>query len=335
MENLNRSVESRPLRWGILSTGTIAEKFVSEAVGLKNHRVQAVASRSIEKARGFAGKFGIERAWGTYQELFDDPDVDVIYVGTPHVFHYENTLAALTAGKSVLCEKPLTINAFQARSLFQTARRNNVYLMEALWTFFLPAWKKVQGWLAQERIGKVRLLQAELGFSTAFDPNSRLFDPELGGGALLDLGVYAVSAAQQVVGNPPEALDARARLSPSGVDMSTVMTAVYPGGILAQLSCSLEQLTENALVIYGEKGKITVPHFWMADEATLQSQTGDDFFRDDRKTLGYAYEALAVEADLTEGRKENLLVSGDFSVALAETLDRARKLTGVVYPGEK
>ena len=335
MENLNLSAETRPLRWGILSTGTIADKFVSEAVGLDNHLVQAVASRSIDKARVFADKFGIARAWGTYDELFNDPNVDVIYVGTPHVFHYENTLAALNAGKSVLCEKPLTINAFQARALFQAARRNDVYLMEALWTFFLPAWKKVHEWLAQQRIGKVRLIQADFGFSTPFDPQSRLFDPKLGGGALLDLGVYALSAAQRVVGSPPEELDARARLAPTGVDATTVMTAVYPGGILAQLSCSVEQLTENTLVIYGEKGKILMPRFWMADEAVLQSQTGDEFFHDDRKNLGYACEALAVEADLAAARKENPLISEAFSVALSETLDRVRKLTGVVYPGEK
>src|SRR5215216_7626821 len=189
-------------RWGILGTGNIASQFARGLVALDDAELVAVGSRTAESAEAFGERFSAPRRHASYAALASDPDVDAIYIATPHPLHHDNTIMGLEAGKAVLCEKPFAINAGQAQAMIATARERGVFLMEAMWTRFLPHMVRLRELLAAGAIGEVRMLQADFGFRTSFNPQSRLFDPALGGGALLDVGVYTISFAQMILGEP-------------------------------------------------------------------------------------------------------------------------------------
>ena len=193
----------KTVKWGIMGPGTISHKFVQSLKCLDGCEATAVGSRSKERAGEFAAQYGINRAYGSYEGLANDPDIDIIYVSTPHTAHFECTLMCLKAGKAVLCEKPFTINAKEAEILITTARTYGLFLMEAMWTRFLPAIVKVRELLAEGAIGEVRMLRADFGFRGKFDPLSRYLNPKIGGGALLDVGVYPVSFASMIFGIIP------------------------------------------------------------------------------------------------------------------------------------
>jgi predicted dehydrogenase len=215
------------LRWGILGTGTVAERF---AIGLQqaaDSELVAIGSRSKASAATFAEKFSVAIRYSSYKGLIQDTNVDVIYVATPHCFHMENTLSCLKHGKSVLCEKPFAINAQQAELMIRTARENKVFLMEAMWSRFLPSMRYFRDILAQGVIGEVLQLTADFGFYNEFNPQHRLFDPDMGGGALLDIGVYPVSFASMVLGTP-ESIQSRAHIGQSGVDENAGIVLSYP-----------------------------------------------------------------------------------------------------------
>lgn len=333
----NQNLSSRnlePLKWGILATGTIARKFVSDLHASGVGRAVACGSRTIEGARAFAGTFGIPKAYGSYGELARDAEVEVIYVATPHSLHFEDALACLKNKKAVLCEKPLCVNAVQAARLFEVAEENGVFLMEALWTFFLPAIAQVRRWLDEDAIGEVRLIQAEIGGKNTFDSQSRLFDPALAGGALLDVGVYAVALAQIVAGNKTPRIKASARKAPTGVDESTSMLLDWNSGLRAHLSCSVAHTLTDEAKIYGTEGTITLPGFWGARRAILETAGGKTVFEDKRTTLGYEFEARAVTEAVRASRTEDAWISKAFSLRLAATMDAVRKQIGVVYPFE-
>lgn len=329
----NRS--STPLRWGILGTGTIAGKFVRDLHASGVGQAAACGSRTIEGARTFAAAHGIPRVYGSYGELARDPDVEIVYVATPHALHFGDALACLKNKKSVLCEKPLVMNAAQAAKLFAAASDNGVYLMEALWTFFLPAVVKARQWIAEGAIGEVRLIEADFGFRSVPDIRSRLFNPALGGGALLDVGVYTVALAQWAAGNKTPRVKASARIGETGVDESTSILLDWHSGVRAHLSCSITQNLARPARIHGTRGTITLPKFWSAKKAILENDEGRLVFKDNRKTLGYDFEAAAVTADVRDGRRENTQVSEAFSLRLAATLDAVRKQIGLVYTADE
>ncbi len=323
-----------PLKWGILATGNVAARFVADLHASGAGRAVACGSRTIEGARAFASTHGIPKAYGSYGELARDPEVEAVYVATPHPFHRQDALACLRNRKAVLCEKPLTVNAAEAAALFEAAQENGAMLMEALWTFFLPAFVQARQWWTEGAIGEVRLVQAEFGYAAVYDPQSRLFDPALAGGALLDVGVYALALAQLVAGNKTPRIKSSARLAPTGVDESTSVLLDWNSGLRAEVSCSLAHAMTDEAKIYGTKGTITLPQFWRAPTAILETPTGRTVFEDKRTTQGYDFEARAFTQAVRAGRVEDSLVSKAFSLRLAATMDSVRKQIGVSYPGE-
>ena len=205
------------IRWGILSTGYIARQFAEGLSTLADARIAAVGSRKPERAAEFAERYGIPRSYGSYEELAHDPDVDVLYIATPHRFHKDNTLLALAAGKAVLCEKPLTLNAAEAEVVVSTARQSKLFLMEGMWSRFIPAMVKAKQMVDDGTIGDVQIVASDFGFTAPFDPKSRLYDPELGGGSLLDVGIYPVSLASLILG-PPERIASMGQIGATGID---------------------------------------------------------------------------------------------------------------------
>lgn len=243
------------VRWGILSTGKIAHSFVQGLRFLPEAEITAVGSRTAEAAARFADVYGIPRRHGSYAALAEDPEVDVVYIATPHNLHAENTILCLQAGKAVLCEKPFAVNAAQAEQMITAARAKNLFLMEALWTRFLPAAIELKRLVAEGAVGEPRMLEASFGFTAPYDPDGRLFNPELGGGALLDLGIYPLSLACFLFGSPNR-ISGLADLGKTGVDERAGVVLGFPRGQIAVLHFSLVADLPSDLTVMGTTGRI-------------------------------------------------------------------------------
>jgi len=327
---------SDKIRWGILATGGIAGKFAEDLRHVPDAEAVAVGSRTRESAEAFAGRHGIPRAYGSYEELVRDPDVDIVYVASIHPAHAEHVLLCLEAGKAVLNEKPFTVNAGEAERLIRTARGRGLFLMEAMWTRYLPAIRKVREWIADGRIGEVRSMNAAFGFCAPHDPDGRLLNPHKAGGALLDVGIYPVSFASMVFGRQPERIAARARIGETGVDEHNAMLFSYPGGRTATLQSAVRLQLDNHCDIYGTKGKIHIPQFWMAREAVLETSSGEtERFAYDGPRTGYAFEAEEAGRCLREGLTESPDMPLDETLAIMRTMDEIRRQWGLVYPFER
>ena len=323
-------------RWGIISTGNIAKQFARGLSALPDAELAAVASRSQETADTFGDQFQVERRYDSYEALAADPRIDAIYVGTPHSFHRENTLMCLQAGKPVLCEKPFAINASQAQEMVDVARERQVFLMEAMWTRFTPVFVHLRDLLARRVIGDVQLILADFGFRTRFNPEGRLFKPELGGGALLDVGVYPVSLASMVLG-APERISSMAHLGETGVDENAAMILGYPTGALAVLSTAIRTNTPQVAIINGTEGRITIhSRWWVPTRLTIEVY--------DRETTeidlpmvgnGYNYEAAEVARCVRAGKTESDVMPLDETLAVMRTLDEIRNQWGLKYPMEQ
>lgn len=327
--------ETRQIRWGIAGPGGISKQFAKDLAHAEGARLVAVAGRSLEKAEAFAKEFGVARAYGNLNELAEDPEVDIVYVGTLHPAHKENALAFLRAGKAVLCEKPFTMNAAEAEEIIRFAKEKRIFLMEAMWTRYLPPIRQARQWLDEGAIGEVRLVKADFGFNIGWQPESRLLDPNLGGGALLDAGIYPVSFASMVFGGRPEKIMSSARIGETGVDEQFSLLLEYEGGKTAALNGSVQLGLVNDAYIYGTKGYIHVPAFLAARSATLHI-AGEDpvLFEDDRTVAGYAFEAEEAMACLREGRTESSVMPLNETLAIMTTLDRIRRQWNLRYPFE-
>jgi len=324
---------NKDIRWGIISAGVIAHKFAANLQKLKDARVAAVAASSLERAESFAGRHGIPKAYGSYREMCQDPDIDAVYISTIHTLHRENALLCLEHGKPVLCEKPFALNAAQAREMVQKAREKKLFLMEAMWTRFMPAFQKAMGWIRSGRIGEVRMLKADFGFRAAWKPELRLLNPEQAGGALLDVGVYPVSLASHIFGSQPSDISAQAHIGSTHVDEQTAMVFKYPDGRLALLSGAIRTRTPQQAFIMGTEGMIWMPGFWRGRLAVM--------FRGRRKLpaialgpSGFQYEAAEAGKCISQGLTESPLMPLDETIAIMETMDRVREEIGLRYPGE-
>ncbi|GAA3945441.1 Gfo/Idh/MocA family oxidoreductase [Streptomyces gulbargensis] len=329
-------VGNRTVRWGVLATGGIAERFTSDLRGLEGAEVVAVASRTEASARAFADRFGIPRAYGDWAGLFADAEVDVVYVATPHHAHREAAGRALEAGKAVLCEKAFTLNSGEAEELVGIARDRGLFLMEAMWMYCNPLIRRLAELVRDGAIGEVRTVQADFGLAGPFGPGHRLRDPAVGGGALLDLGVYPVSFAQLLLGEP-SAVQAHALLSPEGVDLNTGMLLGWESGASALLSCSIVADTPLTASVTGTEGRIDVPRgFFFPERFTLVRNGGaepEEFVNaDDPHAL--RHEAAEVMRCLRAGEKESPLVPLEGTLAVMRTLDAVRERVGVRYPRE-
>ena len=329
-------ITDRPVRWGVLATGGIAHSFVEDLAAVPGAQAFAVASRREESARAFAERHGIGRAYGSWQELAADPEVDVVYVATPHSAHFAATKLLLEAGKAVLCEKPFTLNAGEAAELVALARKREVFLMEAMWTYLDPAVRRITELIADGAIGEVRSVQAEFGFVGPTDPDHRLWDPATGGGALLDLGVYPVAFAHLLLGEP-ETVQAHARLTDRGVDAHTGILLGHRSGATALLSCSLDVQCGQRASIQGDLGRIELDRdFFHPAGFTLHrdGRAPETFHSPAPAGHGYGLEAAEVVHCLRTGATESALVPLDGTLAVMRTLDAVRERIGVRYPGE-
>ncbi len=323
------------IRWGILGPGSIAKQFATGLTVVPGATLAAVGSRTLASAQAFATEFKAPRAHGSYAALAADPEVDAIYIATPHPMHRAAAALCLEAGKAVLCEKPLTVNAREAEELVAIATRKRVFLMEAMWTRFQPVMCQVREWLAQDAIGEPRMVSADFGFRCGMDPKSRLLDPALAGGALLDVGVYTVAFAAMVFGGTPATVMAQAHIGETGVDEQTAVVGSWSGGRLALLSCAVRTNTPHEAWIHGTTGRIHIPGFWHAQEATL---TRDGKPAETAKLPftgnGYNYQAIEVARCLREGLIESPIIPHAESIAIMKTMDEIRRQIGLRYPGE-
>jgi len=323
------------IRWGILATGGIARLFTKDLIA-HGHTVSAVGSRSHEAASAFATAHGIPRAHGSYEALAADPEVDVVYVATPHTLHAENALLALEHGKHVLVEKAFTLNEKEAVTVTEEARRRGLVVMEAMWTRFLPHMHHVRGLLADGRIGAVRSVQAEHAQLLPFGDDHRLRDPNLGGGALLDLGVYPISFLHDVAGEPEE-VDARAVMTSRGVDASVATVSTHPGGVLATTFSSMDVRGRNEATVLGAEGRIEIATTWYAPTTvTLRDEAGAmvEEFRADVTGRGMQYQAAEMERLIRTGAVGSDVMSPAATVAVMRTMDRIRDCIGLRYSGD-
>ncbi|MBD0710829.1 MULTISPECIES: Gfo/Idh/MocA family protein [unclassified Streptomyces] len=326
----------KKVRWGILATGGIAERFTTDLLTLDEAEVVAVASRGEASARSFADRFGIPRAYGGWDGLFADEDVDVVYVATPHHAHREAAGRALEAGKAVLCEKALTLDAREAAELVALARDRGLFLMEAMWMYCHPLIRRIAELVRGGAIGEIRTVQADFGLAGPFAPDHRLRDPAMGGGALLDLGVYPVSFAQLLLGEP-DTVHAHALLSPEGVDLNTGMLLGWTeSGASALLSCSIVADTPQTASVTGTRGRIDVPRgFFYPERFTLHRDGHEpEEYASDVDPHSLRHEAVEVMRCLRAGAAESPLVPLEGSLAVMRTLDAVRDRVGVRYPGE-
>jgi predicted dehydrogenase len=315
-------VVDSPVRWGILGTGGIASAFAADLRLTDSGAAVAVGSRSQGSADRFANEFGIEKRHASYESLVADPDVDVIYVATPHPMHHDNAILALRAGKHVLVEKPFTMNAAEAREIVRVARDHGLFAMEAMWTRFLPHIAIIRDWLAQGVLGEVVALTADHGQWFAEDPQFRLFAPELGGGALLDLGVYPVSFASMVLGTPSRIVS-MSDPAFTGVDAQTSMLFGYDNGAQAVLTCTLRAKSPTRAVIVGSDARIEVEGaFYAPATVTLVPRNGAPTRVESvHEGRGLRHQADEVARRLAAGDVESPLMTLDETISIMETMD--------------
>jgi predicted dehydrogenase len=318
-------IRNRPVRWGILGTGGIARVFTEDLIRLDDHIVAAVGSRATATARSFAATYGIGRAHGSYEALAADDEVDVIYVATPHPGHFAAARLCLLAGRAVLVEKPFTTSAAQAEELASLATERRLFAMEAMWTRFNPVIRQISDLVAGGMIGQVTSVQASFSIAPAYDPAHRLWNPDLAGGALLDLGIYPIAFGSMLLGTP-DLIRALTTPAPTGVDANTAIIARYPGGAVGLYQCGLWADSPATATITGTGGYITVdPPFYRPHSFIIQ-RTGEQ--PQHQSTAldghGYTYQAAEVARCLRGGRTESPLMPLAETVAIMRTLESAQ-----------
>ncbi len=319
------------VHWGILGCGKIAHKFAKDLLTIHNAKLHAVASRSLHKAQEFGNNYQTSSCYGSYEELSLDPEIDVIYIATPHVFHYENTIMCLSNKKAVLCEKPFAMNTSQVEKMIALAKKNQVFLMEALWTYFLPHYQYVLDKIESKELGEVKALKADFGFSTSFDPDGRVFNKKLGGGSLLDVGIYPLFAALSILGYPEE-INAKATIGKTGVDETCTMQLQYKKDVTASLFSAITQKTNTEAIIELEKGSIIInSRFHEPSSVTIQKEGKSEVIEFEVNTNGYSFEAIHVQEMLLQNRTESTIMTFEKSIQLITLLDTVRDKIGLQY----
>jgi predicted dehydrogenase len=314
-------MNEKTVNWGIVGAGRIARKFVDGLAATRNGRAYAVASRDEKKAQQFAAEKGMPVAHGSYEALANDPNVDVVYIGTPNTFHAPHTLLMLEHRKPVLCEKPFAMNRGEVDGMMEAARRNNVFLMEALWTHFLPSMQAVRKIVVDGTIGEITFLRADLGFFRAYNPSERIFNPALGGGAVLDIGLYPIFLAVSLLGFPDH-VAAQAIKTSEGIDITSNVFFSWKNGAFAQLLSSFCAQLDSEAVIYGARGKITMHGRWHCPtriSVTVDEQTYD--YPVESIGNGYNYEAQEVMDCLARGLTESPSLPLAFSARFMSLLE--------------
>lgn len=323
------------INWGILGAGKIAHKFTNDFKAVSNGTIKAVASRSLSRSEEFAKQYNIEKSYASYLEMLQDSEIDVVYIATPHNFHFEHASMCLNNGKSVLCEKPVCVNSQEFEILSHLAKEKQLFFMEALWTYYLPAILKSMEWIYTGKIGEVKQVQVSFGFNGDMNKEGRLANSNLAGGALLDIGIYGIAISELIFNDKVEDIQSMAHIGETGVDEYNTIQIKYQKGGMAQISSSLVSNMKNEAVIYGTKGRIIIPKFWMAKESILITNGEQLNFVDKSPELGYNYEAFAVNKLLEKGQLESPVIPIWKSKKILSLLDQVRKQIGLEYPFEK
>lgn len=312
------------LRWGIVGAGRIAHSFACDIAQVDNGELVAVAARDGERAAGFAAQYGIPAAHAGYQALFDDPSVDAVYIATPHSAHLENCTDAMAHGKAVLCEKPLVLNPDECQTLLAAHKRSGAYLMEGIWTWFLPAIRRAKQWYDEGRIGELRHIRADFGYPIEYSERQREYDARVGGGAVLEMGIYPVAIARLFAGRSPDGVQVIGRRAPNGVEDDVVALCDY-GDCMATLGTSFRCKLQNWACIVGTEGYIAIPDFWRAQRCQLyRLDQCIDRFEDSRTSNGFDYQIRAVGDDVQAGRTESTVVPLATSLALQQDMSAIR-----------
>lgn len=326
----------KKIRWGILGIGNIARKFASDLQRVEEAELVAAGSRSLSNAQAFCEEFQIPLPFGSYEALAQSKEVDIIYVATPHSLHHANTLLCLQHNKAVLCEKPFALNARQAAEMIALAQQKQLFLMDALWTKCLPHYTTMMQMVQEGAIGEVKVLLANFGFQMAPDPASRLLDPALGGGSLMDIGIYTVFTALDLLGKPDH-IQVHLVTTDQGVDQQCAITFRYNNGAMASLFSTLAVDLSTEVSVCGTKGRIQLGTPFYEPTSVLEYHHGG------QKTLpdidheggfGYQYEARHATACMREGLTESPFLTHAKTLQLMEVLDEIRRLGGIVFPGE-
>jgi len=324
-------MKNKKIRWGIIGLGHIANKFATDLATVENTELVAVASRNLQNAKNFAEKHHAKKAYGSYLELACAADVDAVYIATPHSFHKEHALLCLQNKKAVLCEKPFAMNLQEVTEMIQVAKENDVLLMEALWTFFLPHFTHVLELVKTEKFGKLKNLEADFGFHTPYNTDSRLFKKEVGGGSLLDIGIYPIFAALATLG-APDSIAANATFFENGADASCDMVFQYDGAKAILKSTLLEETPSHAVLTFDKAIVKLNRQFHQSKSITIIQHNTEEIMHFDFKTNGYNFEIEHFNNLLRAGKKESNIMTFDFSKTLIKTLDSVREIIGLSYP---
>lgn len=318
-------------KWGILGAGKIAGKFASDLKNVPGAELYAVASRDELKAKEFCKENGFSKSYGSYEDLVNDDKVDIIYVATPHVFHFEHTILCLKNKKAVLCEKPFAMNISQVDKMIATAKENQVFLMEAMWTYFLPHFRFVLELVKSKKYGVLKELEADFGFTAQFLPEKRLYNKKLGGGSLMDIGIYPVFAALSLMG-VPDKISANAKLCSTGVDENCTIEFEYKDGRIANLFSTIVEITPTTAKLKFENAVAHIKSRFHEPSSILIAREGkEEEITFDVTTRGYNFEALHVQEMIAEGRIESTVMTFKKSRQLIGLLDTIRDEIGLIY----
>ncbi len=326
----------KKIRWGILGCGRIARKFAADLSFVSDGELVALGAREQSTADAFAKDFPAKHVHGSYEALVSNPEVDVIYVATPHSLHHEHVMLCLKHKKAVLCEKAFAITHKQAKEMIDFARTQNTFIMEAFWTRFLPHYIKMKELLAQNKVGTIKYINAEFGFKPTPPIPPRLYDPALGGGALLDIGVYPIFLALDILGKPDH-IDAIMTSAPTGIDEQCAIRFQYKSGAIVNLFCSFASNLATGADIAGDAGRIRLTHRFHGPTTTLEYYPGivdtrEEITFDKTFGTGYEYEAQHVNECLKKNLTESPILTHNLTLLLMQTLDSIRAKAGIKYP---
>ena len=324
----------RTYNWAILGCGNIAGSFSKDLKLLSNAKLYATASRKKERAEAFAARFGFEKAYGSYDEMLADPAIDVVYVATPHSFHHAHTIKCLKHKKAVLCEKAFAINKKEAEEMIACAKENDTFLMEAFWSMFLPDFNKALQILKSGELGKIKMVRSDFAFNGPFDPQNRMYNIALGGGSLLDIGIYPVFAALTSLGKP-EAIKTFVDFSKTGSEKNISMIFKYSDGVMANLTSGFSSYSPTQTEYWCEKGYLRLSPQWYAPgNITIWKEGGEEevLHSIHEQGTGYQYEAAHVMKCLDAGKIQSDIMNWQMSLDLMEILDRVRIDAGIFFP---
>jgi predicted dehydrogenase len=328
---MNTLIQNRKIRWGIIGLGNIAHKFASDLLTVQDAELYAVASRNQEKANTFAKQYNAKKAYDSYKALVNDVNIDAIYIATPHSFHKAHTLLCIEKGIAVLCEKPFAMHSHEVAEMVACAKANKVLLMEALWTYFLPHYQFALQKLKNKTYGNILKMEADFGFKPEFNAGSRVFNKSLGGGSLLDIGIYPIFAALSALGIP-KTIEANATYFENGVDSSCSILFNYKNNAQAILKSTFLETTPTEAIFYCEKATIKVnSRFHGPSNVSIIIDGQEELFDFNYSTSGYSYEIIHFNQLLKEGKTESDIMTFDFSLQLMQTLDKVRESVGLEY----